>query len=91
MVVCMMIALLPVSALAAENDYSLSIDVKGTGVTWYAKDEAGAEIVDGNYAIPTADIQVDTDGDVPTVTLTITLYVKANRGYSLNELTDFVL
>ena len=89
MAVCMMIALLPVSALAAENDYSLSIDVKGTGVTWYAKDEAGAEIVDGNYAIPTADIQVDTDGDVPTVTLTTTLYVKANRGYSLNELTDF--
>lgn len=88
MTVCMVLSLLPVSAFAAEDGYDLSLELDGTGITWYAADEAGAEITDGTFNIPTTDIVVDTDGDVPTVFLSTTVYVKANPGYSLGELTE---
>ena len=88
MTVCMVLSLLPVSAFASEDGYDLSLELDGTGITWYAADEEGAEITDGTVNIPTADIEVDTDGDVPTVFLSTTLYVKANPGYSLEELTE---
>lgn len=99
MTVCMVLSLLPISAWAVEEEadtasgdgYELSFDLKGTGVTWYARDEAGAELEDGNFAIPPTEIEVEEDGDVPTIKLTTTLYVKANRGYSLEELTDLVI
>ena len=91
MMMCMLLSLLPISALAAENDCDLTIDVGGTGVTWYAADKAGAEIGDGSYAVPAAEIEVNEDGDVPAITVTTTLYVKADPGYKITDLDEFLV